>query len=80
MRSASLPRSDQIQSVVRTLNDQFVHPNPYYYHRHLSLADAGNAASSIEIDYFDPQEVVERTCWHSCTWLRWCMTPFAKCS
>ncbi len=59
MRSAALPRSDQIQSLLKILNDQFMHPNPYYYHRHLLVADADSDAVSIGINYFDPQNTVE---------------------
>ena len=59
MRSDALPKAVQIQTVLKTLNDQFVHPNPYYYYRHLQMADAGNAAVTIEVDYFDDQNLLE---------------------
>jgi hypothetical protein len=59
MRSNALPHSDQIQSVLKVINDQFVHPNTFYYHRHLQLACVEDAAISIEMQYFDPQEIVE---------------------
>ncbi len=59
MRSDALPRSDQIQSVLSLLNDQFLHPNPYYYHRHLQLSPTDNAAISIKLEYFDAQDTIE---------------------
>ena len=59
LRSKSLPRSDEIQGVLKTINDAFVHPNPFYYHRHLLVAQAPDAMVSIEIDYFDLESEIE---------------------
>lgn len=59
LQSPSLPHSGRIQSVLRQLNDQFVHPNPFYYHRHLQIAKVANARVTMEVDYFDLQDEVE---------------------
>lgn len=59
MRSNSLKCSPEVQSVLKALNDQFVHPNPFYYHRHLELASIGNGKISLEINYFDEQDTIQ---------------------
>jgi hypothetical protein len=59
MRSDALPRSGQIQTILKRLNDQFLHPNPFYYHRHLHVSAIGNGATSIKVEYFDEQETIE---------------------
>lgn len=59
MRSAGLPRSDEIQRVLKVLNDNFTHPNPFYYHRHLSLTPVEFGAVSIRVEYFDEQDTIE---------------------
>jgi len=37
LRSKSLPDSESIQGVLRKINDDFIHANPDYYHRHLNI-------------------------------------------
>jgi len=59
MRSDALPRSDHIQSILKLLNDQFLHPNPFYYHRHLHITPLENKATSIKVEYFDEQKIIE---------------------
>jgi hypothetical protein len=55
LRSNALVQSSEIQSVLKHLNDQFVHPNPFYYYRHLDMSRVGNGKVSMEIGYFDDQ-------------------------
>ncbi len=59
MQSVALPRSAQIQTVLKLLNDQFSHPNPFYYHRHLLVTLIENGVISIEVEYFDAQDTIE---------------------
>ena len=59
MQSVALPRSAQIQTVLKLLNDQFSHPNPFYYHRHLLVTPIENGVISIEVEYFDAQDTIE---------------------
>jgi hypothetical protein len=60
LRSNSLPNSDQIQSVLSKINDDFVHANPDYYGRHLAVeavADPGYVGFRLE--HFDGGVILE---------------------
>jgi hypothetical protein len=59
LKSKSLRCSSQIRSVLSKVNDDFVHPNPEYYSRHLSAADQSAEDITIKIDYFDNDAVQE---------------------
>lgn len=51
--SNSLPESARIQSVLSTLNDDFVHVNPAYYYRHVELAERDPGRLTLSLHYFD---------------------------
>ena len=59
LRSASLPGSDQLQSVLKRINDDFVHPNPDYVGRHIKVTKAGAKASNLWLMYFDDEPTVQ---------------------
>lgn len=42
LRSRSLPHSDRIQSVLSQINDDFMHVNPDYYHRHIDVREGSS--------------------------------------
>ena len=58
--SRSLSCSAAIQAVLRRINDDFVHPNPEYYHRHTELKDAGPDSVYLMVHYFDRDDVEHR--------------------
>ena len=51
--SEHLPRASEIKSVLDRLNDEFVHANEPYYHRHTRVEEAGPDQVSLRVDYFD---------------------------
>jgi hypothetical protein len=51
--SRSLPKSDQFQGVLSRLNDQFVHPNPYFAYRESNLSQASSKTFVLETRFFD---------------------------
>ncbi len=53
LRSASLPGSDRIQTVLRTINDRFVHANIDYYQRHLDIDGSDPRYVNVLLNYFD---------------------------
>lgn len=53
LRSDSLPNSAWIQSVLSRINDTFVHANPEYYLRHLSVAPSDPGHTEVQLAYFD---------------------------
>jgi hypothetical protein len=59
LRSVSLPGSERIQAVLRTINDRFVHANLDYYHRHLNVGPGDPGHVSVLLRYFedDPLQV-----------------------
>lgn len=59
LRSISLPGSERIQTVLRTINDRFVHANVDYYHRHLNVGPGDPGQVSVLLRYFedDPLQV-----------------------
>jgi hypothetical protein len=58
LRSASLPRSSAIQQALSHINDRYLHPNPQYYFRHLSVEDEPSGDVKIELSFFDDVETV----------------------
>ena len=59
LQSTALPRSKQIQKILKRLNDLFLHPNIDYYKRHLHINYLENGAQSIKLEYFDKQVTIE---------------------
>lgn len=53
LRSEALPHSSQIQGALSRINDLFLHPNPAYYFRHLSLDDREDDAVEMNLNFFD---------------------------
>ena len=53
LRSASLPGSDHIQTVLSRINDRFVHANLDYYHRHLNVGPGTPGHVSLLVSYFE---------------------------
>lgn len=53
LQSDALPDSDRIQSVLRRVNDRFVHANPEYYHRHLNVGPGDPGYVNIVVNYVD---------------------------
>ncbi|MGH2397985.1 MAG: hypothetical protein ACRDFW_13630 [bacterium] len=53
LRSTSLPGSEQIQAVLRTINDRFVHANLDYYHRHLNVGAGDPGYVNVLLNYFE---------------------------
>lgn len=56
LRSNALPRSEAIQTVLRRINDAFLHPNPSYFWRHLDLAPIDEEHFGMTLHYFDSEE------------------------
>jgi len=52
-RSKSLPRSDELQTVLSLLNDEFVHANNDYYQRHMSLERINESELFLKVDFID---------------------------
>jgi len=50
--SKSLPRSSDFRKVLTRLNDDFMHPNPSFTYRDMSIRESGQELS-LEIDFFD---------------------------
>jgi hypothetical protein len=57
MVSRSLPRSRDLQQVLKTINDSFVHPNPEYYVRHITFNSLEAGETELRLDFFDNHEV-----------------------
>ena len=53
LRSAALPRSEDIQGVLSRINDDFMHLNPAYFSRHSELHPAGEHDYHLILQYFD---------------------------
>lgn len=53
LRSSSLPNSAAIQRALSHLNDRYLHPNPIYYFRHLSLHDQPSGETVMDLQFFD---------------------------
>lgn len=53
LQSAALPGSQRIQAVLRRINDQFVHANPDYYHRHLNVGPGDPGYVNVLLNYFE---------------------------
>ncbi len=52
--TATLPRSEDLRAVLSRLNDDFMHPNPDYVWRHMTMEDAGQDLA-LWCNYFDDQ-------------------------
>jgi hypothetical protein len=55
--SKSLPRSRDLQQVLKAINDSFVHPNPEYYARHITLNSLEAGETKVRLDFFDDHDV-----------------------
>ncbi len=53
LRSGSLDRSPDLQSVLSRINDDFMHANPTYYRRHMGMIRAQGSDVTLRIQYFD---------------------------
>lgn len=53
LHSMSLPDSERIQTVLRTINDRFVHANEDYYRRHLNVGPGDPGMVSVSLNYFE---------------------------
>ncbi|HEU4479409.1 MAG TPA: hypothetical protein VFR80_12895 [Pyrinomonadaceae bacterium] len=56
LRSRSLPRSAEIQTVLRIINDDFLHANPRYYYRHTRMDVFDADTVSMKLEYFDEEQ------------------------
>lgn len=56
LRSKSLPRSDALQTSLKTINDLFAHPNPDYYLRHTQTRPIGTDSILLELTFFDSDD------------------------
>jgi len=59
--SISLPRSADVQQVLKEINDHYLHPNPRYYRRHLELTQSDDGSTLLEVNFFDDDMEVEAT-------------------
>ena len=57
--SLALPRAAELKAVLDRLNDEFVHANEPYYHRHTTLQNAGPDHVYLGVDFFDGTEDAE---------------------
>ena len=55
LQSTSLPRSDQIQGVLRVINDDFLHTNSKYFDRHMEMDELDKENVYMQLRYFDPE-------------------------
>lgn len=51
--SKSLPRAADLQYVLRSVNDSFLHPNPDYYMRHVRLSEGTGEHLELKLHFFD---------------------------
>jgi hypothetical protein len=51
--SGVLPNSDRAQKALRAINDNFVHPNPFYVFRHVRVSELANKEVEIRLLFFD---------------------------
>lgn len=56
LRSRSLPRSAEIQMVLKTINDDFLHANPRYYDRHTKMDVLDEDTFFMKLEYFDEEQ------------------------
>jgi len=56
LASKSLSDSDRIQSVLKKLNDKFMHANPSYYHRHSAIQKVDGENYYMWTSFFDDQK------------------------
>jgi len=59
LQSRSLPRSVSIQTVLARINDDFIHANPTYYHRHVDARPMDDQHFGLLLSYFDQKADVE---------------------
>lgn len=53
LRSTSLPRSAELQSALKAINDSFAHPNQDYYLRHVGVAELEGGNIELKLHFFD---------------------------
>lgn len=56
LQSNSLPSAELIQGLLKTINDNFMHANPSYYHRHSQISQIDQDNFFLTISYFDDQK------------------------
>jgi len=59
LKSKSLASSEQIRTVLSTVNDNFVHANPDYYDRHLKLSAGDPDYVNLWLDFFEDGSLLE---------------------
>jgi hypothetical protein len=57
MVSKSLPRAQDLQQVLKAINDAFVHPNPEYYARHITVNSLEAGETEIRLEFFDDHDL-----------------------
>jgi hypothetical protein len=53
LASASLPEAKRLRNVLTQLNDQFVHPNPYFAYRETDLRPLNSQTAQLVTRFFD---------------------------
>lgn len=56
LSSGSLPESARIQAALSAINDNFVHPNPFYVLRHIGFADRQDESVAVSLQFFDSDQ------------------------
>ena len=56
LRSKSLARSAEIQTVLKMINDDFLHANPSYYDRHTKMDLVDDDSFFMKLEYFDEEQ------------------------
>jgi hypothetical protein len=53
LKSVALPYADRLQKALSAINDNFVHPNPFYVFRHTRVNDLPDKLVEIRLQFFD---------------------------
>ncbi len=63
LKSMSLPRSAEIQQVLRSINDKFVHANPEYFGRHATAVPTDAGTINLRVSYTDNETLLTVQLW-----------------
>jgi len=63
LRSKSLPRSEDIQQVLRRINDDFMHANTDYFSRHFEIERVDSDNLGLKVVYTDDDEELSVQLW-----------------
>lgn len=63
LRSRCLPRSSEIQEVLRRVNDDFVHANSDYFKRHFVAEHVGGGNLGLKVEYTDDDNDLAVNLW-----------------